>query len=189
MKELITIQHALKAPKGQRNDFGKFNYRSCEDILEALKPLLHETGCYLTLSDEIIAIGNRFYVQATATLTNSEGTQITTRALAREEDSKKGMDGSQVTGAASSYARKYALNGLFCIDDTKDADTNEHQKQQQQPTVAPPFMDDNLALAIDEIKRTATIEQLQQVWTSYKCYQTDPTFVARKNERKLQLVG
>lgn len=186
MKELITIQHNLKAPKSQRNDFGKFNYRSCEDILEALKPLLYETGCYLTLSDEIIAIGNRFYVQATATLTNSEGTQITTRALAREEDSKKGMDGSQVTGAASSYARKYALNGLFCIDDTKDADTNAYQKQQE-TTVTPPFMDDNLALAIDDIKRATTREQLQQVWSTYKQYQTNPIFVARKDEQKTKL--
>ena len=180
MKELINIQHSLKAPKGQRNDFGKFNYRSCEDILETLKPLLHENNCYLTLSDEILSIGNRFYVQATATLTNSEGTQITTRALAREEDQKKGMDGSQVTGAASSYARKYALNGLFCIDDTKDADTNEHRKQQE---TAPAPIDDALALALDDVKRATTRAEVRQINANWAAYQEDPTFRAACNSK------
>lgn len=181
MKELINIQHSLKAPKGQRNDFGKFNYRSCEDILEALKPLLHENNCYLTLSDEILSIGNRFYVQATATLTNSEGTQITTRALAREEDQKKGMDGSQVTGAASSYARKYALNGLFCIDDTKDADTNEHRKQQETAPTQP--IDDALALALDDVKRATTREEVRQINANWAAYKEDPTFRAACNSK------
>lgn len=181
MKELINIQHSLKAPKGQRNDFGKFNYRSCEDILEALKPLLHENNCYLTLSDEILSIGNRFYVQATATLTNSQGTQITTRALAREEDQKKGMDGSQVTGAASSYARKYALNGLFCIDDTKDADTNEHRKQQE--TAPTQTIDDALALALDDVKRATTRAEVRQINANWAAYQEDPTFRAACNSK------
>ena len=125
MKELIAIQKELKAPKGQYNSFGKYKYRSAEDILEAVKPLCHKNNCFLTLSDSLEYIGDRYYVKATATLI-SEKTQISVSAYAREEEAKKGMDGSQITGTASSYARKYALNGLFCIDDTKDADTDEY---------------------------------------------------------------
>lgn len=130
MKELVQIQAELKAPKNQRNNFGGYNYRSAEDILEAAKKVLHKYDCFLTLSDSIEMVGNRVYVVATATLTNAEGKQVTTKAYAREEESKKGMDASQITGSASSYARKYALNGLFSIDDTKDADaTNTHGKE------------------------------------------------------------
>lgn len=125
MKELITIQHELKSPKSQHNKFGDFNYRSAEDILEAVKPLLASNGCILTLSDEIVQIGERYYVKATARITK-DSESMETVAYAREEESKKGMDRAQVTGTASSYARKYALNGLFCIDDTKDADTDEY---------------------------------------------------------------
>lgn len=118
---LAQIQSLIKAPKGQFNSFGKYKYRSCEDIVEAIKPVINPLGYYLILSDEIVNIGNRFYIKATATLSN--GTEVyTCSAFAREEEVKKGMDGSQVTGASSSYARKYALNGLFAIDDTKDAD-------------------------------------------------------------------
>lgn len=123
MKELIQIQKKLNAPKGQYNSFGKYKYRSCEDILAAVKPLLAETETTLTLHDEMLLVGNRYYVKATATLTSKDGLTVQTTAFAREEDAKKGMDASQVTGAASSYARKYALNGLFAIDDTKDADS------------------------------------------------------------------
>lgn len=130
MKALIEIQKELKAPKGQYNSFGKYKYRSAEDILEAVKPLLHKHGCQLTLGDEIILIGDRYYVRATATITNGEEV-VTTNAYAREDLDKKGMDGSQITGTASSYARKYALNGLFLIDDTKDADTDEFTEQQK----------------------------------------------------------
>lgn len=129
MKELNTIQSKLTAPKEQFNKFGNYKYRSCEDILKAVKPLLAETKCTLMLQDEVLLIGNRYYIKATATLTNSTGESVATTALAREDENKKGMDGSQITGAASSYARKYALNGLFAIDDTKDADaTNTHGK-------------------------------------------------------------
>lgn len=126
MKKLIEIQQQLKAPKNQMNKFGNYRYRSAEDILEALKPLLKD--CILTLSDEMVEIGGRVYVKATATI--ADGTNvIKVTAFAREEETKKGMDGSQITGAASSYARKYALNGLFLIDDTKDSDaTNDHGK-------------------------------------------------------------
>lgn len=124
MNKLIKIQKELKAPKGQFNKFGNYKYRSCEDILEAVKPLCAEEGVQLTISDEIVMIGERYYVKATATVTDgSESASVT--AYAREEETKKGMDSSQITGATSSYARKYALNGLFCIDDTKDADTDE----------------------------------------------------------------
>ena len=133
MKELIEIQKELKAPKGQYNSFGKYKYRSAEDILEAVKPLLHKNGCQLTLSDEIVLIGDRFYVKATARLSNGMESESTS-AYAREDLDKKGMDGSQITGTASSYARKYALNGLFCIDDTKDADTDEYANQQKGKT-------------------------------------------------------
>lgn len=131
-EKLNKIQTELKAPKGQYNSFGKYKYRSCEDILEAIKPFLTETKTVLTINDEIVFIGNRFYVKATAVLTDceNENSFIINSAFAREDDSKKGMDGSQITGASSSYARKYALNGLFAIDDTKDADTDENAKQQ-----------------------------------------------------------
>lgn len=123
-QKLRKVQTELKAPKGQYNSFGKYAYRSCEDILEALKPLLDREQLVLILSDSMEVVGDRVYVKATATLTNAEDeTQvITTSAFAREEESKKGMDGSQVTGASSSYARKYCLNGLFNIDDNKDSD-------------------------------------------------------------------
>ena len=129
MQELQKIQAALKAPKGQYNSFGKYAYRSCEDILEAVKPLLAANGCTLTITDEIVAVNEYIFVKATATLKNSSGETEATSAFARHAIDKKGMDDSQVTGSASSYARKYALNGLFCIDDTKDADaTNDHGK-------------------------------------------------------------
>jgi hypothetical protein len=128
MSRLIEIQKKLKAPKGQYNNFGKYKYRSCEDILEAVKPILAENGCTLTLSDEIVLIGDRHYVKATARLRGADTDEVAV-AYAREDSEKKGMDGSQITGTASSYARKYALNGLFCIDDTKDADTDEYANQ------------------------------------------------------------
>jgi hypothetical protein len=133
MKALEKIQQELKAPKGQYNSFGKYKYRSCEDIVEAVKPLLAKNGCQLTLSDDMVEIGGRVYVKATATITDGKETEVVT-AYAREPDQKKGMDESQITGTASSYARKYALNGLLLIDDTKDPDTDEyHQQTTQKP--------------------------------------------------------
>ena len=127
-EKLLAIQVELKAPKGQYNSFGKYNYRSCEDILEAVKPLLKKNKCMLTVGDEIVNIGDRYYIKATATISDGEGS-VTNTAYAREAESKSGMDASQITGTASSYARKYALNGLFLIDDTKDADTDDFVKQ------------------------------------------------------------
>ncbi len=127
MNKLSEIQSKVKAPKGNYNQFGKYNFRSCEDIVEAVKPIVNPMGFYLTIVDEVVMIGPRYYVKATATLSDGAET-FTSTAYAREEETKKGMDASQITGAASSYARKYALNGLFAIDDTKDAEaTNTSQ--------------------------------------------------------------
>ena len=127
-EKLLKIQGSLKAPKGQYNGFGKYKYRSCEDILEALKPLLVENKAVVTINDSLVQVGERYYVQAVATLTDVEdGKQVSVMAYAREALSKKGMDESQVTGATSSYARKYALNGLFAIDDNKDMDYMQGQ--------------------------------------------------------------
>lgn len=127
-KRLLLAQQALKAPKGQYNSFGKYHYRSAEDILEALKPVLASFGLTLYLTDDLELIGEWHYIKATATVTDGTNS-LSVKAFAREPMTKKGMDDSQITGTASSYARKYALNGLFLIDDNKDADTNEHQNQ------------------------------------------------------------
>lgn len=141
MKELIAIQSELKAPKSQFNKFGGYKYRKAEDILEAVKPLLNKQKCTLTITDDIVMVGNRIYVKATATIKNEKGECETTNGWAREEETKKGMDGSQITGASSSYARKYALNGLFAIDDNADSDTTndgQHQEAQQQAQTQQP---------------------------------------------------
>lgn len=128
MLELLKIQTELKAPKTQFNKFGGYQYRSCEDIVEALKPLQEKYKCVVLLNDELVIIGDRYYIKATATIINEKGDKLSVSALAREPEIKKGMDESQITGSSSSYARKYALNGLFAIDDTKDADaTNTHE--------------------------------------------------------------
>lgn len=127
-EKLIHIQKVLKAPKGQFNNFGKYKYRSAEDILEAVKPLNAEQGLLLTLKDEPVLVGNWNYIKAIATITDGKET-IAVTAFARESETKKGMDDSQITGTASSYARKYALNGLYLIDDTKDADTDQYHNQ------------------------------------------------------------
>jgi hypothetical protein len=129
IKQILNkIQTELHAPKGQFNKFGNYKYRSCEDILEALKPLLKETGAILTVSDEVVQVGDRYYIKATATLSNEES-HIFATAFAREPESRKGMDDAQVSGATSSYARKYSLNGLFCIDDTRDTDTMDRPEE------------------------------------------------------------
>ena len=146
-EKLIAIQSELKAQKSQYNSFGKYAYRNCEDILEALKPLLKEHKSTIYIADEIVTVLDRFYIKATVTFIDAEtGEKIINTAYAREEECKKGMDGSQVTGASSSYARKYALNGMFAIDDTKDSDfTNTTTKG------------DNSALSEAQIKRLLAI--------------------------------
>lgn len=127
INKLASIQKNISVPKGQYNDFGKYKYRSCEDIYAAVKPLLN--GLVLTVTDEMVNIGERYYIKATAKLIDGKGGAFEVVGYARECLSKKGMDESQITGSASSYARKYALNGMFCLDDVKDADTNEHQSE------------------------------------------------------------
>lgn len=130
---LMAVQAELKAPKNQHNSFGKYDYRSAEDIIEAVKPLLKENGLFLNMSDEVVLVGDRYYIKATVKVVDVvTGESVQTSALAREAAQKKGMDESQVTGTASSYARKYALNGLFAIDDNRDADTNEYGRQTSQ---------------------------------------------------------
>ena len=129
-QKLIKVQSQLKAPKGQRNTFGNYNYRSSEDILEAVKPLLSEQGLLMTITDIIEQIGERYYIQAKVILTDGEDT-VEVTGYARESLNKKGMDDSQITGTASSYARKYAMNGLFLIDDTKDRDSNENRTERE----------------------------------------------------------
>ena len=136
-KKLIEVQTKLKAPKNQYNSFGKYSYRNCEDILEALKPILKEVGATIIISDEVVSVNERYYVKATVKFIDTEtGDMVEASANAREEDNKKGMDSSQLTGSTSSYARKYALNGLFAIDDTKDSDfTNTHDKEDKKKTL------------------------------------------------------
>jgi hypothetical protein len=171
MKELIMIQQGLQAPKSRKNTFGGYNYRSCEDILEAVKPLLADQDCTLTLSDELCHIGDRYYVQATARLTNNSGETISVTALAREAETKKGMDEAQVTGAASSYARKYALNGLFAIDDTKDADTDTYTRTSIHT----------------QIRNAKTIDELSKLWLTE--YEKDGALKEAFTAKKHQLKG
>ncbi|HAS1807608.1 TPA: recombinase [Enterobacter hormaechei subsp. xiangfangensis] len=172
-ERLADIQAHLNAPKNQYNSFGKYKYRSCEDILEGVKPLLK--GLFLSISDEIVLIGDRYYVKATATITDGENSHSAS-AMAREEENKKGMDAAQVTGATSSYARKYCLNGLFGIDDAKDADTDEHKQQQgaqqplkqQQPTNQSKHHDgrspDKFLADFSAYALKATLPELEEAW-------------------------
>lgn len=177
-EKLMYIQQELKAPKGQYNSFGKYKYRSCEDILEAAKPVLGKYKAAVFISDCIVEIAGRFYIEATATLTDCEtGESLSVSANAREEESKKGMDSSQVTGAASSYARKYALNGLFCIDDTKDSDaTNTHGKEGKNPPETAPAVSQLVSctdcgetiLPVTHNKKTYSVEEIvNQTTTKY----------------------
>lgn len=161
IEKVISIQRDLKAPKGQYNPFGKFKYRSAEDILNSVKPLLVSKGLLLTIEDEIVLIGARYYVQATATITDGEKS-ITNTAFAREDDVMKGMAGSQITGASSSYARKYALNGLFCIDDTKDADA---------------LNDGTIHDVYSQINEAKSRQELVAIWNANMNMQSDAKFV------------
>ena len=173
--KLLNVQQKLKAPKNQVNQFGKYKYRSCEDILEAVKKLLGEEGLVLTISDEPIVLGDRFYVKATATVSDGT-TSISTTALAREPETKKGMDDSQITGTASSYARKYALNGLFCIDDTKDADTKDNSQYQPKKEV------------INAIHKIADIESLNAYYKSLPKEFKTPDIIDECKKRKDEII-
>jgi len=184
MIELNLIQTKLNAPKNQRNTFGNYNYRSCEDILEALKPLLKETGCTLTISDDVVLVGDRYYIKATATIANEKGDRISNTAYAREPEGKKGMDEAQVSGATSSYARKYALNGLFCIDDCKDADTMDNREetgkkstQKASKTAGGTTPQTDYEIALNEAKSAKNEAEVQAVWAKWShSYGTDSAF-------------
>ena len=165
MEALIKIQSELKAPKSQYNSFGKYSYRNAEDILEAVKPLLSKYNATMYITDEVVEVGGRIYVKATVTLSDGKET-ITASAYAREPETRKGMDDSQITGATSSYARKYALNGLFAIDDTKDADTNEAREQADNTPAEKPkskFTDEQMAQMKKWNDGTFTAEELADI--------------------------
>jgi hypothetical protein len=169
-EKLLKAQVELKAPKGQYNSFGKYKYRSCEDILEALKPVLDKFKLTLFIKDDVIEVNTRNYVKATIVLVNIEKPDeiIETSALAREEETKKGMDGSQITGASSSYARKYALNGMFMIDDTKDSDsTNTHGKDKTEQEKVQEFLNSRDGM-IEKLKENLSSDKLEKVLKAYK---------------------
>lgn len=182
-QNLIEVQGALKAPKGQYNSFGKYKYRSCEDILEAVKPLLVKHGLLLTIEDDVIQVGDRIYIKAIATIRQGDNF-LQSVAFAREEDTKKGMDSSQVTGAASSYARKYALNGLFCIDDNKDSDTTNVGTKPAE-TAENPLLD----MALSDVRNAKDTQALKAVWEEYTSLHSNKVFKGLVNQRKAELNG
>ncbi len=188
VSELVYIQSNLKAPKNQYNNFGGYNYRSCEDIMEAVKPLLKDVNCTLMVRDDIVQVENRIYVKATATLRTPSGEKYENTAFAREPESKKGLDESQITGAASSYARKYALNGLFCIDDTKDTDAlntgnGPSKPNAQQPTPQAMFTQE----IMNEISACINNDALLGVWNKYPQLWQNAQFTGAVTARKDQI--
>lgn len=194
MKELITIQSELKAPKTQVNNFGGYKYRKAEDILEAVKPLLAKQKCTLTITDDIVMVGNRIYVKATATIKNEKGEVETSTGWAREEESKKGMDASQITGASSSYARKYALNGLLAIDDNADSDTTNNGQQQTQTQQPVPqqsstaqYNSNDLNEGMEYLSRCINKDNLIWVVQHYKPLTANPQFMQAVSAKKKQL--
>lgn len=202
MKELITIQSELKAPKSQFNKFGGYKYRKAEDILEAVKPLLAKQKCTLIISDDIVMIGNRIYVKATATIKNEKDECESTTGWAREEETKKGMEGSQITGASSSYARKYALNGLFAIDDNADSDTtntgqqdNVHhqtaqqtaQTQQQSQPSQPQYHPSNITEALEMVKRCVNRDNIKWVMSTYMPLNSNAQFMQALSAKRKEL--
>ena len=202
MKELITIQSELKAPKTQYNKFGGYKYRKAEDILEAVKPLLAKQKCTLIITDDIVMVGSRIYVKATATIKNEKGEYETSTGWAREEETKKGMDGSQITGASSSYARKYALNGLFAIDDNADSDTTndgQHQAAQQQAsqqaqaaqpaqqTSTPQYHPNDINEAIQMVSRCVNKDNLVWVMQTYQRLMSNAQFMQTLSAKRKEL--
>lgn len=199
MKELIAIQSELKAPKSQFNKFGGYKYRKAEDILESVKPLLAKQKCTLIITDDVVLIGNRIYVKATATIKNEKGECETTNGWAREEETKKGMDGSQITGASSSYARKNALNGLFAIDDNADSDTTndwQHQEAQQQTQTQQPaaqqpassqYHQSDLNEGLGYLSRCVSKDNLLWVIQHYQPLCSNTQFMQAVSAKKKQL--
>lgn len=170
-EKVIEVQKNLKAPKIQYNTYGKYKYRSAEDILNSVKPLLADMGLLLTIQDELIHDGARYYIKATATLTDGAN-HLSVDAYAREDEVMKGMNGSQITGTASSYARKYALNGLFCIDDTKNADATNDDTAKANNNVH----EERIALALQEIQGAQSRITLTLIWNNYHDLQSDARF-------------
>ena len=202
MKELITIQSELKAPKTQYNKFGGYKYRKAEDILEAVKPLLAKQKCTLIITDDIVMVGSRIYVKATATIKNEKGEYETSTGWAREEETKKGMDGSQITGASSSYARKYALNGLFAIDDNADSNTTndgQHQAAQQQSsqqaqdaqhsqqTETHQYHPNDINEAIQMVSRCVNKDNLVWVMQTYQPLMSNAQFMQTLSAKRKEL--
>ena len=202
MKELITIQSELKAPKTQYNKFGGYKYRKAEDILEAVKPLLAQQKCTLIITDDIVMVGSRIYVKATATIKNEKGEYETSTGWAREEETKKGMDGSQITGASSSYARKYALNGLLAIDDNADSDTTndgQNQAAQQQAnlqaqdaqpaqqTTTTQYHPNDINEAIQMVSRCVNKDNLVWVMQTYKPLMSNAQFMQTLSAKRKEL--
>lgn len=187
LEKLSAIQQELKAPKSQYNKFGKYSYRSCEDILEALKPILFKHKCSVTLDDDVVQIGSRYYLKACATIYDAEtGESQSNRAFAREDEERTGMSQSQITGTASSYARKYALNGLFLIDDTKDADTDAYHEQTRADTKA-----DAAKAKAKEVKKALVklaggdVDAANSVWKSQ--YKADENDIVKMNAALLEV--
>ena len=200
MKELISIQSELKAPKTQYNKFGGYKYRKAEDILEAVKPLLAKQKCTLIITDDIVMVGSRIYVKATATIKNEKGEYETSTGWAREEETKKGMDGSQITGASSSYARKYALNGLLAIDDNADSDTTndgQHQAVQQQESkqaaqtaqqpTTPQYHPNDLNEGLSYLSRCVTKDNLVWVIQHYQTLCSNAQFMQAVSAKRKEL--
>ena len=202
MKELISIQSELKAPKTQYNKFGGYKYRKAEDILEAVKPLLAKQKCTLIITDDIVMVGSRIYVKATATIKNEKGEYETSTGWAREEETKKGMDGRQITGASSSYARKYALNGLLAIDDNADSDTTndgQHQAAQQQAsqqaqaaqpakhTATSQYHPNDINEAIQMVSRCVNKDNLVWVMQTYQPLMSNAQFMQTLSAKRKEL--
>ena len=186
----MLIQSELKAPKNQYNTFGKYKYRSAEDILESVKHICIKYRTALTISDEIVLIGDRYYVKSTASLSCDTGEVLYASAYAREDESIKGMQGSQITGSSSSYARKYALNGLFCIDDTKDPDsTSTHEKtpekENKKEVKKPDSIDSELKEALTGISKCKDIASLEEVWNTFTGLWTNKIFVDEIKKKKI----
>lgn len=184
MVELQNIQQTLKAPKDKMNTFGGYKYRSCESILESVKPLLRENECTLVINDDIVLVGDKIFVKATATLTNKDGQSVSTQAFARHDENKKGMDGSQITGATSSYARKYALNGLFAIDDSKDADTDENRNERKAAENAELV----IKALVEKVAKCNSKDELTALFQANPDYKTNEQFRNALNERYKQVV-
>lgn len=199
MKELVAIQSELKAPKTQFNKYGGYKYRKAEDILEAVKPLLAKQKCTLVITDDIVMVGNRIYVKSITTIKNEKGEVETSTGWAREEETKKGMDASQITGASSSYARKYALNGLLAIDDNADSDTtndghqqeSKQQAQTQQPapqqSSTAQYHPNDLNEGLAYLSRCVNKDNLMWVVQHYQPLTANPQFMQAVSAKKKQL--